>query len=293
MAESRAQVGPKLRAEVEALIANSGAQRVAVAYRDLDEGDELLLDAELPFHPASTFKLCVLMEVFRQASRGDVALDDRVGVDNDFESIADGSPYAMVAADDSETTLYERIGGTATIRDLAELMITQSSNLATSLLIRLVSADAVTAFMRDLGAPDLRVLRGPEDNVAYMQGLNNSVTAGGLVRILDRLARRELVSAEASEEMLAILRRQTFNEGIPAAVRPGTRVAHKTGWNERLYHDAAVVEPADRGPYVLVILTQGLEEAIDAPTLVREVTRTIFRGPGLKPGLGPPRPLLG
>lgn len=264
-----------LREHVEALIASSGADGVAVAYADVLGDDALAIDADHPFHPASTFKVCVLMEVWRQADAGRFELETPVSIVNAFESIADGSPYAMIAADDSDATLYERVDRSATVRELANMMITRSSNLATSLLINLVSASAVTAFMAELGAPDLIVRRGPEDNVAYARGLNNSVTAGGLLHILLRLARGEVVSPRASEEMLTILRAQAFNEGIPAALPLGCRVAHKTGWNERLYHDAALVERADRAVYGLVVLTRGLEETSDAPELVRAITRTI------------------
>lgn len=265
----------RLRDDILALVSRSGALDVAVGYRELATGAEVLIHPDAPFHPASVFKLCVLMEVYREAASGRFRLSDPVDVVNTFESIADGSPFSVYPTDDSETTLYDRVGKRMPVRELAELMIVRSSNLATNILIDLVTARAVTAFMHRLGATGLVVLRGPEDNVAYGRGLNNIATARGLLHILDRLARNEVVSRAASREMIDTLLGQEFNDGIPAALPAGTTVAHKTGWNHLLYHDAAIVYPAVGQPYVLVVLTRGLPEETEGPALVRAISAAV------------------
>ena len=77
--------------------------------------------------------------------------------------------------------------------------------------------------------------------------------------------------------MLVILGRQEFNEGIPAGVPSGTRVAHKTGWiGEVVYHDAGVVYPPHGGSYVLVVLTGGIKEDSVAHNLVADVSRMVW-----------------
>jgi beta-lactamase class A len=77
--------------------------------------------------------------------------------------------------------------------------------------------------------------------------------------------------------MLAILARQEFNEGIPAGVPPGTRVAHKTGWvGEVVYHDAAIVYPAHGAAYVLTVLTGGIKEDSVAHNLVADLSRMVY-----------------
>ncbi len=130
--------------------------------------------------------------------------------------------------------------------------------------------------MQELGTNDLVILRGPEDNKAYALGLNNSATARSLMQVLVRLAKRSVVSPEASDEMIAILRQQHYNEGIPARLPEGASVAHKTGWNERIYHDAAIVFPPRHTPYVLVIMTRGLSETREGPALVSALSRAIY-----------------
>src|ERR1044071_3400379 len=83
---------------------------VSVAFRDLRTGDSLLVDAHRSLHAASTMKVPVMMELFRRADAGELRLDDSVAVVNQFRSIADGSTYALSPADDSDSTLYLRLG---------------------------------------------------------------------------------------------------------------------------------------------------------------------------------------
>jgi len=265
-----------MQQEIEALIRQSGAKRIAVAYEDLETGRSLFLQADEPFHPASTFKVCVLMELYRKADTGAFSLDDTLAVYNDFPSLVDGSSFSTYVDDDSESSLYDRIGERVSLRELGRLMVTQSSNLATNILVDQLGAAQVTSFMRDLGAEDLRILRGVEDNKAYALGKNNVATARGLLQVWKRLALGEVVSKEASEEMLAVLRQQQHTVGIPASLPAGVPVANKPGWNTRLFHDAAVVFPPGRAPYVLVVMTQGLAEESEAPQVVRALSRLVY-----------------
>ncbi|WP_422928444.1 serine hydrolase [Singulisphaera sp. PoT] len=249
---------------------------VAVAFRDLATGEHFGIRDELPMHPASTMKVPVMMEVYHQAAAGRLSLDDRLPVKNSFVSIADGSPYQLDPKEDSELTLYARIGGEATLRDLIRLMITESSNLATNLIIDKISAGSTTAFMESLGAKGVKVLRGVEDDKAYAKGLNNVTTAQGLARLLMLLAEKSVVSERASAEMLEILLAQKFNDGIPAGLPRGIPVAHKTGSFQGVYHDAAIVMPPNRKPFVLVVLTRGIDDEAKAHKLVAEIARTAY-----------------
>ena len=264
----------RLADSLRALIRDAGRDAVvAVALHDLETGRVVNLRADESIHPASTIKVAVMMEVYRQAADGMLRLDDTLRVRNSFTSIADGSNYVLDPKDDSELTLYQRIGQDATVRELVRLMITESSNLATNLLIERVRPDRATAFMLRLGAPEVAVLRGVEDKPAYARGLNNRATARGLALILERLAERKVVSKDASEEMLAVLRAQKFHEGIPAGLPPGMSIAHKTGSFAGVYHDVAIVEPAGRKPYVLVVLTRGITDEPRAHKLVADIAR--------------------
>jgi beta-lactamase class A len=265
-----------LPARVAARIATSGA-RVGVYFRDLSRGDSLLAGAHLRFHAASTMKVPVMIELYRDRDAGRLSLDDSIPVTNVFRSIVDTSTYTLTKADDSDSTLYLRVGGKATIRDLMELMETVSSNLATNLLIARVGAPRANATAHALGADSILVLRGVEDGKAYRAGLNNTTTARDLGVLLAAIAEGRAASPAACREMLAILGRQHFNEGIPAGVPEGTRVYHKTGWIGGLvYHDAAIVERPNGRRYVLVVLTGGIQKDEDAHRLVSDVSRLVY-----------------
>ena len=265
-----------LEAKVRALIEASGAETVAVAFRDLETGRELLVNPGVSFHAASTMKVPVMLEVYRQAREGRLPLDSRLPVKNEFRSIADGSTFSVSPEDDSEQTLYRKVGGTATVRELVRLMVTESSNLATNIRIERVTPARVMELNRRLGARDMRVLRGVEDGKAYERGLNNTTTARDLLVLLRAVAEGRAVSRAASREAADVLAAQKFNQGLPAGLPPGTRVAHKTGSITKIQHDAGIVYPPGRRPYVIVVLVRGLAEAPRAQRLIADISRAVY-----------------
>lgn len=267
---------PKLAAaipSIEAAIEKSGAD-VAVAFRSLDGRSSWFRRADEPFHAASTMKVPVLIELYHQAHQGKLRLDDTLVIRNEFRSLVDGSPYSLDAADDSEADLYRAAGSTRTLAQLSELMITVSSNLAANLLIERLGVDNIQRGVHALGADGMRVLRGVEDSKAFQAGLNNTTTARALARLMQAIADGEAVDPAASRAMSAVLERQTFNDGIPAGLPPGTRVAHKTGDITRIQHDAAVVY-APR-PFVLVVLTRGIADQKESYALIAGITRQLY-----------------
>jgi beta-lactamase class A len=272
-----AQQLDSLRAAITARIAQAPAKAVGVYFHDLGTGDTLLVNANVRFHAASTMKVPVMIQLFRDRDAGKLTLDDSVPVSNDFRSIVDGSPYQLDKADDSDSSLYDLVGKKRTIRQLVELMETVSSNLATNLLIALVDAKRANATAHSLGADSILVLRGVEDGKAYQAGMNNTTTARDLGMLFTALAQYRAASPAACREMLEVLGRQHFTEGIPAGVPAGTRVEHKTGWiGGVVYHDAGIVRPAGRAPYVLVVLTGGVKDDSVAYALVRDISHQIY-----------------
>jgi beta-lactamase class A len=266
-----------LQDQLRRIIASSGAE-VAVAYRTLDGGTELLLDADKPFHAASTMKVPVLIELFRQAQTGALALDDTLVIRNQFRSIVDGSPYTLSEGDDSDSEVYAALGKPMTLRKLCELMITVSSNFAANLLIERLGVDNIRRTVTSLGADGMQVLRGVEDQKAFDKGMNNTTTARGLMVLLDRLAHGRAIGRDADRAMIEILERQKFNDAIPAGVPAGTAIAHKTGNITRIHHDAAIVF-APR-PYVLVLLVRGIDDQKKSAALMADLSRAIYDANG-------------
>src|SRR5437879_5984806 len=266
-----------LKARVQARILQTPARAVGLYYRDLATGDSLTVGSDVRFHAARTMKVPVMIQLFRDRDAGLLSLDDSVTITNTFRSIVDSSPYRLDVTDDSDSSLYKRLGQWASIRQLIELMETVSSNLATNLLVTRVGAPRANATARALGADSILVLRGVEDGKAYRAGLNNTTTARDLGVLLAAIAENRAASPGSCREMLAILGRQQFNEGVPAGLPAGTRVYHKTGWIDQVvYHDAALVDPAGGRRYVLVVLTSGIQKSDDAYALVRDLSRIVY-----------------
>ncbi len=265
-----------LRQAILARIAETPGATVAVSYRDLDNGATLDMNADTVFHAASTMKIPVMIEVLRRAQEGAFSLEQQILLVNRFASLADGSPYSLIASDDGDTTLYALVGQRVTVRELLRRMITRSSNLATNQLIALVGADRVTATARGLGARHISVLRGVEDQKAFDRGMINTSTSADLATLLAGIENGKVLSGATSAEMRDILLAQEFNEKIPAGLPPGTKVAHKTGEITAVSHDAAIVYPTGRKPYVLVVLTRGIQDGKAASALIADVSRIVW-----------------
>ena len=270
---SASRATDSLAARIESRIAMLPGARVAVVLHDLKDRFHVAIAADSSFHAASTMKVPVMIELFRRADAGAIALDQGVLLVNQFGSIVDGSPYALDPGDDSDSTLYAKIGSRVSLRELLERMIERSSNLATNTLIAIVGAANTNATAHSLGASRIHVRRGVEDGKAFQAGLNNTTTAADLAALMLAIERGRAASPSSCSTMREILLRQEFSEEIPAGLPPGTPVAHKTGWITGTRHDAAIVYPPGGTPYVLVVLTSGISEDQASRTLIADISR--------------------
>jgi beta-lactamase class A len=248
----------------------------AVAFKDLSDGEEIIINERVNFHAASTMKTPVMIEAYKQANSGKFSIEDSIIVKNEFKSIVDGSSYSLNPKDDSETSLYQQTGSKAKIYDLLYHMIIQSSNLATNIIIDLVGAHNANQTMRDLGANDIQVLRGVEDTKAYRAGKNNTTTAYDQMLIFSKMAQGLIINKQSSDAMINILLDQKFNDKIPAKLPKNVKVAHKTGWITGVNHDAGIVFLPDGRKYVLVLLSKELENDKAAVKSMAKVSRMIY-----------------
>jgi beta-lactamase class A len=264
--------------DLERFVGEQEDKTIALAVQDLETGQEIFINPDETFHPASTIKVHVMMEVFHQTQQGIFALDDQLPVVNSFTSIADGSKFSLRESDDAEKSLYPCIGQTESIAELTRLMIVRSSNLATNILLEKTGVAKVDEFIHALGIEGVSVIRGIEDNLAFHLGMNNSATARGLTQTMKLIAEKKVLSKEASERMIEILLQQEFNESIPALLPEPVRVAHKTGWTGDVYHDTGIVYPTRRKPYAISIMTRGFAEDQEAQAhaCMAAISRMVF-----------------
>ncbi|HYU24518.1 MAG TPA: serine hydrolase [Thermoanaerobaculia bacterium] len=250
-------------------------ENLGIAFFDGETTIQWSYNGDHYFHAASTMKLAVLLGVMREVERGDLTLDAPVHIRNRFTSIVNQEPFMLDLARDADPDVYGHLGKTLSVRELAFWMITKSSNLATNLLVDIVGINNIQQALDELEIDGVKILRGVEDQAAYQAGLNNEVTANGLLKLLRIIANRKAYSPAASEEMLSILLEQQYRSGIPAGLPKAARVAHKTGNISTVHHDAGIIFLEGREPYVLVVLTQFAAET-GRGTAVAEVSRDIF-----------------
>lgn len=250
-------------------------ENLGISFYDAESTIQWSYNADFYFHAASTMKLAVLLGVFRQVDRGEISLEAPVHVRNRFTSIVNQEPFMLDLGRDADPDVYGHLGRTLTVRELAYWMITKSSNLATNLLVDVIGIATIQHALDELEIDGIKVLRGVEDQAAFGAGLNNEVTANGLLKLLRLIAEGKAYSQSACEEMLKIMLDQQYRSGIPAGLPKAARVAHKTGNISTVHHDAGIVYLEGRKPYVLVILTQ-FNPAQGRGTAVADVSRDIF-----------------
>ncbi len=265
-----------LRKQVLAAFADHPEGRFAVAFKDLGTGNTLFLNEKDRFHAASTMKTPVLIEAYKQAAAGKFRISDPILIKNEFKSIVDGSIYSLDPDDDSETDLYTKLNTKLPMYEVLHRMITKSSNLATNLMIDIVGAQNANASMRTLGAVDIQVMRGVEDNKAFEKGLNNTTTAYDLMLIMEALATGKAVDAKSSEEMIRILLDQKELDKIAKKLPPEIKVASKSGSITAVSHDSGIVYLPDGRKYVLVLLSSGVQSFDDVNNTLANVSRTFY-----------------
>jgi len=246
--------------------------------------------ADATHYAASTMKAAVLVALYRAAESGRLDLDTPIPVHNVFDSALAGAPrYANDRDYDNDEAVWDRVGGTAPLRWLAERMIIRSSNLATNIVIGHVGLPAVAEAWALAGARHSVTGRGIEDYAARDAGIDNLVTAADLAALLGELAlgaRRPgpLAAPAGCTSMLDVLFAQEHREDLAAGLPDGTRIAHKNGWVRGIRHGAGVVFPADAPPYAIVVCTTtdladggpSGEETDDACRLIANISAQVW-----------------
>jgi len=245
-----------LRDKLEELEERSRSRAVGVAVHDLETGLQFHYRSERWFHAASTIKLAVLLGTFASIHKGKLLPQSRLHVRNRFRSAYDGSAFRVLSERDADSEVQAAVGKTMRIGELARHMIVRSSNLATNLLLDLLGLEHLQRTLDEFQIKGIDLRRGVEDELAFEHGINNRVTADGLVQLLRLIAEERAFTPDLSRAMLDILHDQEFRSGIPAGLPAHARVAHKTGEISTIAHDAGIVYLPKRKPYVVAILTE-------------------------------------
>jgi beta-lactamase class A len=254
-------------------------QAVGIATHDYESGHSVRIDDDRWFHAASVIKVAILLALLKNADDNTLRLDDPLHIRNRFISIADGSIYRIDHDQDGDAECHRRVGRTMHLSELARAMIVRSSNLATNLLLDLLGVANIRSVLSKAGISGVRIVRGVQDEAAFKRGLVNEMTPGGAEQIFRILCEGKFLSEASRDLMREILLAQEFNSMIPARLPSGVKVAHKTGEISTHCHDAGVVYPLNRKPYIVSIFTQsdpGADQRAKAVARISEEIHSYF-----------------
>ncbi|HEV8600796.1 MAG TPA: serine hydrolase [Gemmatimonadales bacterium] len=228
---------------------------LAVAIKDLSDGRTLLLHADAVMPTASTIKLAILAELYRQEQRGEG------GGGGGGARLADA--YVADSADvvpGSDLLAGLTFGVTRlTNRDLATFMIGVSDNGATNVLIRRVGMERVNALLDSLGLKQTRLRRRMLDLAAARAGRENTATAQELVALLEALWSGRVVRGALRDDFFRVL--ATPKERyLPRLLPEQARIASKPGWLEGVRVDAGIGFAPNRPFAIAVMITYAGDE---------------------------------
>jgi beta-lactamase class A len=255
---------------------------VSLYAKNLDTGATLAIRESEPVRTASTIKLAIMMAVFDAVARGQAKFDEPLTV-TAREKVAGSGVLGTEFSDGVQLPL----------RDAMHLMIVMSDNTATNMILERFTADAVNAYLDRIGIKTTRSNRkilgaGPAQGVSAAGKLPENAKFGigkstplDMATMLERIERGEIVSAEASKEMIAVLKRNQDNTGIARRL-DGTPIAHKTGALDALRADVGIVY-AKSGRIAMAIYVDGMAKPDWSPDnpgslLIADVAKLLVDG---------------
>ena len=237
---------------------------MGVAIVDLTDGHKYLLHANDVFPQASSIKICVLAELYRQAQQGKLKLTDL---------------YTVNAADlvkDSDIMGGLTPGVTRlTLRDLATMMVAVSDNSATNVLIDRVGMENVNAFLSAQGLRETRLRRKMMDLKAAAEGRENVSTPSEMLDLLQALYRGQILNQEMTGDFFKVL--STHKDSfIPRDLPDDLKIANKPGELEGVRNDSGVIF-LDQRPYILCVMTTYLHRERDGEEAIRNISLAAWR----------------
>lgn len=234
----------------------------SAAVEDLANGRRWLVNPRR-MRSASLIKIFIMAEAFRLAVAGELDLTDTV---------------TIKAADrvGGAGALEHAVPGTVkSLRELIEVMIVESDNTATNLVIDRLGLEGVNTLAGRLDCRDTVLRRKMMDFAAAGAGRENYTSPTDVTAVLARLYHRECVSPAADEAMLAILLRQEDHCKIPLLLPAGVAVACKSGELEGAEHDAGIVYGARRH-YCLTVMSDELPDAERGRAAIARLARAVY-----------------
>lgn len=212
-----------------------------IVVEDLETGWTFIHNEDQPYPAASLVKIPIMVACFKAAQEGQLDLSEKHVLRREDRVGGSGILRRM------------RNGRSFTYSQLIDYMVTESDNIACNIMIDRLGFDYINQVFEELGLEKTRLNRKMIDFTARDQGIENYTTAAEMTGLLDRIYHHRCFNAEISERCLAVLKRQKINDRLPRYLPKEVTVAHKTGLEKEVCHDAGIVFTPS-GDYIITVL---------------------------------------
>jgi beta-lactamase class A len=236
---------------------------VGYIVKDMHSGRIVSSNDSKVFLSASLIKLPILVATFQAVDDGLVTLNQTFTLRREDKKGGSG------------VLKYAAPGTVLTLRELLEYMIIQSDNTAAELIIQQLGFDYLRATFRRLGLQRTEIHPEGFNLTGRRVSEDNKTTASDMAFLLEKIYTRELVSPEASDEMLVILKHQKLRDRLPRYLPTGWEIAHKTGLLRRACHDVGIVF-SPSGDYLICVMTSNHSTYKNAKRLIASLGRITF-----------------
>jgi beta-lactamase class A len=257
---ARTQAIEDLRSKLQS-ISRSHAGTYGVVVFDPYSGKTASLNADRRFVAASLSKLYALLTLYREASLGELSLDDKI-------TMHSSDVWAYGTGVLAKYPNKYPVGYTMTLRECARFMIKESDNTAELMLNRYLGEEKIEAELHRIGAGSTR----------YWSPINTT-TPNDILLVLKKISDPSYTSPRLSGEMLELMTHTSFEDRLPQPLPEETRVAHKIGSYESTFSDAGIVFPEESGKgqeYYIVVFSEGAAQGESIET-IREISLATYR----------------
>lgn len=239
-------------------------EKISFLMKDLSfPWKELTLKPEKELPAASLVKLPLLAVAFKAIDEGKICLDDLVIIER--KDVTGGSGIIK----------GKKLPLKLTFAKLCELSITYSDNTATNKIIDILGFDYINTGFKELELNHTSLKRKMMNFSKRRKGIDNYTSASDIAFLLEKIYRKRIIGKETSETMLRFLKRQTVADRIPKYLPKEIIVAHKTGLEKSVVHDAGIVF-SPRGNYIICVLTKGIKDYRKAKKIIAEVSNLTY-----------------
>ncbi len=253
-----------LRKNLESKV-NSFKGNASIVIKDFKTDWEIDFNKDALIPSASLIKVPIMLSCFYAARDGKIRLSDTITL------------KARDKVAGSKVLGREPAGSVFTVEELLSPMITQSDNDSANLIIGLLGFDTLNDYFKKMGLKNTNLARKMMDFEERREGQENYTTAQDMAYLLEKLYHGEFLNKDVSEECLALLGQQKINDRIPRKLpKNGTFIAHKTGLERHICHDAGIVFTQKGDFMICVLVKHGEKLAGHAKKFIADVALTTY-----------------